>query len=160
MTAELDARDRYLILFGLPEDYSLDELGAAYRALAKLNHPDVNPDPSSGMRMAIVNEAYRFLHARHGAPRTPPAGPAKPRDECYEIYRDAFDTLKSAFRDYFGEGPDKARVNDLSCLRERLAAARRGFARLVDELPYNAWTSDAIDRILSINTWLGENKSD
>jgi hypothetical protein len=158
MTGELDTRRRFLILFGLDEGYGIDELGAAYRALAKLNHPDLHPDPSSGMRMAIVNEAYRFLLDHHGKPPAAPL-PVKPRDVCYEIYRAAFDELREALSDYFGEGADKSRMKDLARLRERLRTARKGFARLVDEIPYNPWTSDAIDRILSINTWLTDNKS-
>ncbi len=158
MGGELDTRRRFLILFGLDEDYGLEELGAAYRALAKLNHPDLHPDPSSGMRMTIVNEAYRYLLDAHGKRRAAPL-PEKPRDECYEIYRAAFDELREALADYFGEGAGKSRMKDLAHLRERLMVARKGFARLVDELPYNPWTSDAIDRILSINTWLADNKS-
>jgi len=56
-----DKKRRFLRLFGLTEYFSAEELSGAYRTLAKLNHPDVSRDVSSEMRMAIINEGYRFL---------------------------------------------------------------------------------------------------
>ena len=53
--------ENYLSLFGLREDFTLEELTASFRVLAKLNHPDLNKDPDSQKRMTSINEVYQFL---------------------------------------------------------------------------------------------------
>ncbi|MBN9110493.1 MAG: J domain-containing protein [Pseudonocardia sp.] len=54
------ARDYYEVL-GIPRDAGADELQAAYRRLARANHPDVNRDPAAEERFKEVNEAYHVL---------------------------------------------------------------------------------------------------
>jgi curved DNA-binding protein CbpA len=158
-------RDQYLRLFGLSEDFSAGELGAAYRTLAKLNHPDVNRDMTSSMRMAIVNEGHRFLLAHLGvrgevrgmeqAGLRGAGGVSRAvRDVPYETYRRAFSLLKTAFEEYYGETGDRSNAGNGALLRERLAKAREDFSRIVADLPYSEWVDDAIDRINSINKWL------
>ncbi len=151
---EAERRERFLQLFGLRGDYGAGELAAAYRTLAKLNHPDLNRDVTSDMRMVIVNEGYELLKAQLDSPAGEVTGAKKPDDVFYQEYKIAFEILRLAFDDYFGEGEDKTRVGDLTILRERLSLAKRGFSRLVTELPYNPWVDDAIDKINSINKWL------
>ncbi|HSV96833.1 MAG TPA: hypothetical protein VLM75_07850 [Spirochaetota bacterium] len=148
-----DRKRRYLLLFGLAGPYGPDELQAAYRTLAKLNHPDVATDAGAGMRMVIINEGYRFLRELLDGAQDP--FPAEtPADPCYDRYRVAFKTMSSAFDDYFGEGGRKGLVGDLEALRRRLCEAKAQFAVLVDDMKYNPYVDDAIDRIASINKWL------
>lgn len=152
--SDAERRERFLQLFGLRSDYSAEELAASYRTLAKLNHPDLNRDITSDMRMVIVNEGYEFLKAQFELPIDEAARARRTDDPYYREYKSAFEILRLAFDDYFGEGEDKSRVGDLAVLRERLSLAKRGFSRLVTGLPYNPWVDDAIDKINSINKWL------
>src|SRR5947209_13766919 len=39
----------------------LEQIHAAYRRLARLYHPDLNPTPQASERMAAINAAYRLL---------------------------------------------------------------------------------------------------
>lgn len=150
-----ERKRRYLLLFGLSEDFDSEELRSAYRVLAKLNHPDVAVDTEAGMRMVIINEGYRFLRELPAHP-TSSSGPLETAgDPCYEQYRRAFKSMASAFDEYFGEGVRKGRVGDLEFLRERLREAKAQFAVLVEGMDYNPYVDDAIDRIASINKWLG-----
>jgi len=50
--------------------------------------------------------------------------------------------------------PDQLPERDLEALRGRLREAKTQFAVLVDEMDYNPYVDDAIDRIASINKWL------
>jgi curved DNA-binding protein len=54
------ARDYYDVL-GVSRDAGADELQAAFRRLARQNHPDVNKDPAAEERFKEVNEAYQAL---------------------------------------------------------------------------------------------------
>jgi curved DNA-binding protein len=53
-------RDYYDEL-GVSRDASQDEIRAAYRRLARQNHPDVNKDPGAEDRFRAVSEAYEVL---------------------------------------------------------------------------------------------------
>lgn len=154
MNDEDEKKRRYLLLFGLSGDFDAEELRSAYRALAKLNHPDVASDAGAGMRMVIINEGYRFLREAGEGFQLPAEPGEKDEDPCYEQYRRAFRSMASAFDEYFGEGGRKGRVGDLEALRGRLREAKTQFAVLVDEMDYNPYVDDAIDRIASINKWL------
>ncbi len=147
---------RFLALFGLPSDFTKDELSAAYRTLAKLNHPDITRDPESEMRMVVINEAYRYLSEEYSAPTeqavSSVAG-STVHDPAYAGYRRAFSIMSAAFVDYYGEG-DKTLESDLEVLRNRLVSAKAEFAALIEAYPSSHWTPDAIDRVFSINKWL------
>ena len=54
------ARDYYEVL-GVPRTAGADELQAAYRRLARANHPDINKDPAAEERFKEINEAYHVL---------------------------------------------------------------------------------------------------
>src|ERR687888_247334 len=54
------ARDYYEVL-GVPRTADADALQAAYRRLARANHPDVNKDPAAEERFKEINEAYHVL---------------------------------------------------------------------------------------------------
>jgi curved DNA-binding protein len=53
-------RDYYDAL-GVSRDASTDEIRAAYRKLARQNHPDVNKDPDAQDRFKEISEAYEVL---------------------------------------------------------------------------------------------------
>jgi curved DNA-binding protein len=54
------ARDYYEVL-GVPRTADADTLQAAYRRLARANHPDINKDPAAEERFKEINEAYHVL---------------------------------------------------------------------------------------------------
>lgn len=71
----------YYAVLGLPPSATADDIGSAYRRLAKRYHPDRNPNkPNTGRRMRDINVAYGILsdparrreynhkHARHKQP--------------------------------------------------------------------------------------------
>gem|GEM_PF-306047 len=143
---------RFLALFGLPPDFSRDELVSSYRTLAKLNHPDVTGDPESEMRMVIINEAYRYLSEEYSGSESLFVSRGV-IDPPYDGYRRAFSIMSKAFVDYYGEG-DKRLESDIETLRMRLIDAKNEFAALIEAYPSSHWTPDAIDRVFSINKWL------
>ena len=145
--------ERYLDLFGLDPDFTPGELSSSYRALAKLNHPDVAGDTAAVMRMVIINEGYTFLKGARSQPGGLGALRPVQQDAVYRQYRKSFDLLRNAFDDYFGR-PGAAGEGDIDLLRKRLAGAKGEFARVIHEFPYNEWVDDAIDRINSINRWI------
>ncbi|MFG1637415.1 DnaJ C-terminal domain-containing protein [Pseudonocardia alni] len=54
------ARDHYEVL-GVGRDAGAEEIQAAYRRLARANHPDVNRDPAAEDRFKEINDAYHVL---------------------------------------------------------------------------------------------------
>lgn len=145
-------------MFGLNDVYSLDDLTASYRTLAKLNHPDLVKDPDSDRRMALINEGHDLLKdaLAGGLIKYPDTGKNKDKKEdiSYNQYKKAFLILKNAFEEFFGDGENKNNFRDEKILKEKLMLAKAEFSILVNELPYNEWVNDAIDKISSINKWL------
>lgn len=154
--------EKYILLFGLREGFSLAELTASYRVLAKLNHPDVNKDEDSIRLMAAINEGYEFLKNALSAgkvtdffaERETEADKERVFDIFYEQYKKGFVVLKAAFEDYYGESEDKSCVGNTDILKKELLRAKIEFSVLINDLPYNQWVNDAIDKINSINKWL------
>lgn len=161
MENELLHLEKFLILFGLGEDFTIDDLNRSYRALAKLNHPDVNSGIEAEMRMTIINEGYEFLgnvlrdreRFFSGAQYTVDGSSLRKTDPAYGQYKKAFVILQNAFNDYFGdnEGGDRG---DIAVLREKLAGAKIEFSKVINDFPYTDWVDDSIDKINSINKWL------
>lgn len=52
--------DHYRML-NLPRDAGDEAVHQAYRTLARIHHPDVNPGPDAARLMTLVNEAYACL---------------------------------------------------------------------------------------------------
>jgi len=150
----LEKTSRYLTLFGLPNDYSEEDLQRAYRTLAKLNHPDLSDDPESSMRMVIINDGHLFLREyRTRISQTLMIQRKAVQDPVYDLYRRAFDIMSNAFNDYYGDG-DKSKTANLDILKNELGEAKKEFASLIEKFPSSQWTADAIDRVFSINKWL------
>ncbi len=149
---------RYLNLFGLKKGFSVEELNSSYRTLAKLNHPDITGDVDDE-RMVFINEGYRVLkEALHQGMLddllSEHLSLEGGEDSFYVQYKKGFQILQRAFDDYYGEGDDKGLEGKLDRLRERLLNAKKEFSMLVNDMPYNQWVDDAIDKICSINKWI------
>lgn len=153
MNSSDDKLKQYLFIFGLSENYSRDELRSAYATLARLNHPDKNPGADSLAKMVIINEAYSFLKNSFSE-ATSAVEEKSEIDPSYTIYKSGFSIMKQAFDEYFGETRPKINVGDRKLLAERLRNAKTSFSELVTKYPQSNWTSDAIDKIFSINKWL------
>ncbi len=154
--------DKNLLLFGLRRDFTLEELAASFRVLAKLNHPDVSKDKDSVLLMTSVNEGYEFLKEALSSGEVKRFFLERKREEekerildiFYDQYKKGFVILKAAFEEYYGESEDKSSVGNTEILKKELLRAKIEFAVLINELPYNQWVNDAIDKINSINKWL------
>jgi DnaJ-class molecular chaperone len=154
--------EKFLILFGLGDDFSPDDLNRSYRVLAKLNHPDVNRGIDAEMRMTIINEGYGYLSDVLRHPGTfftdeyyalSRSSVMRQSDPVFGQYKKAFTVLRNAFDDYFGENGSGER-GDIGALREKLASAKQEFSKVINEFPYSSWVDDSIDKINSINKWL------
>jgi curved DNA-binding protein CbpA len=150
---------KFIALFGLGPNFSIEELNGSYRVLAKLNHPDINKDIESEMRMVIVNEGYEFLKKLVTSGnfieeiKDFSTTQLNKEDKIYLQYKKAFTSLKNAFDCYFGLS-DKSMEGNLDLLREKLSAAKYEFSIVINDFPYNNWVDDSIDKINSINKWL------
>ncbi len=158
MNINIEKFREYLAMFGLNHDYSIEDLSESYRTLAKLNHPDLIKDPDSAGRMALINEGHDFLIdvLESGQIKyLKLERQADKREDIYYIqYKKAFLILKSALEDFFGDGENKNNFRDEKALKDKLNLAKTEFSKLVNDLPYNEWVNDAIDKINSINKWL------
>jgi hypothetical protein len=55
----------YYEILGIPSNSSIDEIKKAYRKMARMYHPDINPAPDAKDHFIIITEAYEFLIANH-----------------------------------------------------------------------------------------------
>ena len=55
----------YYEILGIPLNSSIDEIKKAYRKMARMYHPDINPAPDAKDHFILVTEAYEFLLANH-----------------------------------------------------------------------------------------------
>jgi hypothetical protein len=55
----------YYEILGIPLNSSTDEIKKAYRKMARMYHPDINPAPDAKDHFILVTEAYEFLLANH-----------------------------------------------------------------------------------------------
>lgn len=58
--SEWSGKDFYAIL-GVSQDASEEEIGKAYKELAKEYHPDLNHDPEADVKFKRITEAYDVL---------------------------------------------------------------------------------------------------
>lgn len=130
----------YYIMLGLTPEADLKAVKAAYRARAKLLHPDRNPSPRASQEFAALTEAYRILSdagtriaydtGRMGGPQGGAARSSRPSGPT-AASREAV----------WGKGPDSA-LAPRTCrvcgratadLRHRVVYRVRGRGRRVEE---------------------------
>jgi DnaJ-class molecular chaperone len=160
----IEKLNKYLTLFGLRENFCMEELAGSFRVLAKLNHPDISKDKDSGKLMTVINEGYQFLkeslsngdiknYLEHKKQETEEEK-GRVEDIFYDQYKKGFVILKNAFENYYGDAEDKSMTGNTGILKTELLRAKIEFAVLINDLSYNVWVNDAIDKINSINKWL------
>ena len=141
----------YLALFGLDQGYTSDQLQKTYRTLAKINHPDINKNKDSEIRMIFINEGYKYLLEKIDSDLNQKK--SRNFEGDYIKYRSAFNKMKYAFDDYFGYEKSEFK-DDNYTLKERLLVSKKEFAELLDLFPESKWAADTIDRIFVINLWV------
>ncbi|NUL81512.1 MAG: molecular chaperone DnaJ [Armatimonadetes bacterium] len=91
----------YYEVLGVSRNASQDELKAAYRKLARDNHPDVNPDdPEAEERFKAINQAYEVLgnpDKRAHYDRYGPDGPAFAGETNFDPFADMQDLFSMFF---------------------------------------------------------------
>ena len=55
----------YYEILGIPLNSSTDEIKKAYRKMARMYHPDINPASDAKDHFILITEAYEFLIANH-----------------------------------------------------------------------------------------------
>lgn len=60
MSAQSDFNDYYFIL-QVHQNAEPEIIKSAYRRLAQMNHPDLNPDPQAITKMQLINQAYKII---------------------------------------------------------------------------------------------------
>ncbi len=149
----MDTFKTYTTLFGLDEQFTIDELSNAYRTLAMLYHPDISRDANALQKMQLINTAYDYLKNRvvskHDADDT---YNYEKSDSVYCVYKKAFTLLQQAFYLYYTDGTGFTENKEY--LVTKLTEAKELFAKIIKDYPYNQWVDDAIDKINSINKWV------
>ncbi len=149
----MDLFKKYITIFGLQSQFTLEELSDAYRTLAMLFHPDISSDTDALQKMQLINTAYDYLkqHAvlsnKQNEVRRDDV-----KDGIYTVYKQAFTILQQAFYYYYTDGTGF--TGNKGYLVLRLKEAKALFSKIIKEYPYNEWVDDAIDKINSINKWL------
>lgn len=154
---EREKFNKYISLFGLKVNFSKEELKSAYYTLAKLNHPDIMKGNTSKMRMVIINDGYQYLSKlleEGSLPQDKEVVAKKDNQDIhYNLYKEAFEIMRTAFEDYFGEN-GKIGHNNLEKLQTSLRNSKDLFAKIINDKNYNQWVDDSIDKVASINKWL------
>ena len=124
--------DLYAVL-GVGIGAEPEVIDAAYRALARKYHPDVNHDPGAGERFRALNEAYRTLHdldarARYDAElalrrQTPSPRAVPPRAADRPV-----DLFGAAVGDLWRRARSSARVQPAAAAAVPAARTRRRWA--------------------------------
>src|ERR1035437_8920415 len=57
--------NNYYEILGIQSNASIDDIKKAYRKMARMYHPDINPAPDAKDHFILVTEAYEFLLANH-----------------------------------------------------------------------------------------------
>lgn len=86
----------YREILGVQSNSSIDEIKKAYRKMAKLYHPDINPDPQAPMHFQKLTKAYETLTS----PRKIEASKASFLHE--KLYNKKIGHLKINFGSFFG----------------------------------------------------------
>lgn len=148
----MDLFKKYITIFGLSTQFTLEELSDAYRTLAMLYHPDISHDTDALQKMQLINTAYDYLKQYAASSGKQNEITGSNADGVYAVYKTAFTVLQQAFYQYYTDGTGLTGNKDY--LANRLKEAKVLFTKIIKEYPYNEWVDDAIDKINSINKWL------
>jgi DnaJ-class molecular chaperone len=148
----MDLFKKYITIFGLQSQFTLEELSDAYRTLAMLYHPDISSDTDALKKMQLINAAYDYLKQYVSSNKQHEVKRNDGKDGVYTVYKHAFNILQQAFFYYYTDGTGF--TGNKGYLIVKLKEAKALFSKIIKEYPYNEWVDDAIDKINSINKWL------
>lgn len=148
----MDLFKKYITIFGLQSQFTLEELSDAYRTLAMLYHPDISSDTDALKKMQLINAAYDYLKQYVSSNKQHEVKRSDGKDGVYTVYKHAFNILQQAFFYYYTDGTGF--TGNKGYLIVKLKEAKALFSKIIKEYPYNEWVDDAIDKINSINKWL------
>lgn len=159
-----------LNLFGLPAEYSADQLKSRYRELLKQYHPDGTAElPLQQKRLltVLVNQGYRLLAggAEQLTNRKQTIRQLE-QDTDYSCYRRGIEALQQAVnRSYssksfdLGDGRlrwDSPWMHDRDALQlfetgvAKLVDAELLFSRVLEQWPDSIWCADACERLQKV----------
>jgi len=148
----MDLFKKYITIFGLQSQFTIEELSDAYRTLAMLYHPDISSDTDALKKMQLINAAYDYLKQHVSSNKRHEVKRSDGKDGVYTVYKHAFNILQQAFYYYYTDGTGF--TGNKGYLIVKLKEAKALFSKIIKEYPYNEWVDDAIDKINSINKWL------
>ena len=105
------------ILLGLSKDASFNEVKKRYRELARIYHPDINPNTDADAKMSILNDSFGRIERGEFVVSEPPAG----------------DGAETPFSDYINR-EDTLYEQELRKMRALFSTMSDGFKEMLIDL--------------------------
>lgn len=149
--------DKYLKLFGLNNNSSLDKIKKSYRRLARQNHPDHfvddNQKKKQEMIMEKINEGYKVIVKKYKETKNRiRSGQSKNNPDIesdYMLYKKGTDYYNLYFHSFF-QLFAKREVKTLQEKEASLIKARSYFTRIIQEYPKSGWVYDSREKLKKI----------
>ncbi|OHD14791.1 MAG: hypothetical protein A2086_13915 [Spirochaetes bacterium GWD1_27_9] len=150
---------KYLKLFGLDYEASLNDIKKSYRILAKKNHPDRFIDEEQKKKqqkiMAQITEAYKTLLTNHNIlnqEKTKELFKKNIKNNInndYTIYKKGLEYYNTYFDTFFKLFSKRTLINPQE-KKDCLIKAKSFFEKLLQEFPDSVWISDSKDKLIKI----------
>ena len=141
-----------LEILGLKPGLSLDAVKAAYRLLAKANHPDCFDDPEKKKAqekiMARINEAYQAVLAdlKQDGDVAEAADSERAAEKDRILYQLGLHSLELCRHKTFGTF-DRKNPEHFREMERNLAEAKTYFSKLIREFPESDWSFDSGEKL-------------
>ena len=150
--------DKYLKLFRLNSNATLNEIKKAYRKLAKQNHPDhyvdISKKQEQGIIMEKINGTYKIILKKFKESKnklqTEQLIKKKDVENDYILYKKAIDYYNIYFHSFF-QLFAKREVKTLQEKEASLIKARSYFMKVIQEYPKSDWVYDSREKLKKID---------